>query len=46
MSAQLYLARLVDEGRTDRGPHRGSLRTGGLTRQERRHRRALEDRKH
>ena len=46
MSAQLYLARLIDEGRADRGLHRGSLRTGGLTRQERRTRRALEDRKH
>ncbi|HRD60862.1 MAG TPA: hypothetical protein PLZ93_06920 [Nocardioides sp.] len=46
MSAQLYLSRLIDEGRTDRGVHRGSLRTGGLTRQERRLRRAAEDRKH
>jgi hypothetical protein len=46
MSAQLYLSLLVDEGRTDRGLHRASLRTGGLTRQERRKRRALEDRKH
>jgi hypothetical protein len=46
MSAQLYLARLVDEGRADRGLHRGSLRTSGLSRQERRQRRALEDRKH
>jgi hypothetical protein len=49
MSAQLYLSRLVDEGRADRGPrcgqHRGSLRTSGLTRQQRRMRRALEDRK-
>ena len=45
MSAQLYLARLVDEGRTDRALHRASLRTNGLTRQERRVRRALEDRK-
>ena len=46
MSAQLYLSRLVDEGRADRGLHRSSLRTSGLTRQERRIRRALEDRKH
>jgi hypothetical protein len=46
MSAQLYLYRLVEEGRADRGPHRGSLRTRGLTRHERRVRRALEDRKH
>ena len=45
MSAQLYLSRLVDEGRADRGPHRGSLRSSGLTRQQRRMRRALEDRK-
>ena len=45
MSAQLYLARLVDEGRADRGLHRESLRTGGLTRHERRVRRAHEDRK-
>ena len=46
MSAQLYLSRLVDEGRADRGPHRVSLRTSGLARQQRRLRRALEDRKH
>jgi hypothetical protein len=46
MSAQLYLSRLIDEGRADRGVHRASLRTGGLTRAERRLRRALEDRKH
>jgi hypothetical protein len=45
MSAQLYLSRLVDEGRADRGPRRASLRTSGLTRLERRLRRALEDRK-
>jgi hypothetical protein len=45
MSAQLYLARLIDEGRSDRGIHRAPLRRGGLTRQERRIRRALEDRK-
>lgn len=45
MSAQLYLARLVDEGRADRGVHRSPLRHGGLTRQERRQRRAREDRK-
>ena len=45
MSAQLYLSRLVDEGRADRGLHRESLRTSGLARQERRLRRALEDRK-
>lgn len=45
MSAQLYLARLIEEGRTDRGVHRASLRSGGLTRRERRLRRALEDRK-
>ena len=30
MSAQLYLSRLVDEGRADRALHRASLRTGGL----------------
>jgi hypothetical protein len=46
MSAQLYLSRLVDEGRADRGPHRASLRTSGLTRRQRRLLRALEDRKH
>jgi hypothetical protein len=46
MSAQLYLAQLIDEGRADRGLHRSSLRTSGLTRQQRRLRRALEDRKH
>jgi hypothetical protein len=46
MSAQLYLSRLVDEGRADRGLHRELLRTSGLTRQQRRVRRALEDRKH
>jgi len=46
MSAQLYLSRLIDEGRTDRGIHRASLRTGGLTRKVRRLRRAIEDRKH
>jgi hypothetical protein len=46
MSAQLYLSRLVDEGRADRGLHRDSLRTSGLTRQQRRLKRALEDRKH
>jgi len=46
MSAQLYLSRLVDEGRGVRDLHRGSLRTSGLTRQQRRLRRALEDRKH
>jgi hypothetical protein len=45
MSAQLYLARLIDEGRADRGIHRASLRRRGLTRQERRIRRALEDAK-
>jgi hypothetical protein len=45
MSAQLYIYRLIDEGRADRGVHRASLRTSGLTRQERRQRRALEDRK-
>ncbi len=45
MSAQLYLSRLVDEGRADRSHGRGSLRTGGLTRLER-FRRALEHRKH
>jgi hypothetical protein len=45
MSAQLYLARLIDEGRPDRGPRRAPLRRSGLTRQERRIRRALEDRK-
>ena len=46
MSAQLYLSRLVDEGRADRAVHRASLRTSGLTRQVRRLRRALEDRKY
>ena len=46
MSAQLYLSRLIDEGRDDRGPHRAGLRTSGLSRQKRRLRRALEDRKH
>ncbi len=46
MSAQLYLSRLIDEGRADRGNQRASLRTSGLTRLERRLRRALEDRKH
>jgi hypothetical protein len=46
MSAQLYLSRLVDDGRTDRSTLRGSLRTGRLTRQRRRLRRAHEDRKH
>jgi hypothetical protein len=45
MSAQLYLSRLVDEGRADRALHPGSLRTGGLTRLGRL-RRALEHRKH
>jgi hypothetical protein len=46
MSAQLYLSRLIDDGRADRGLHRGSLRNNGLTRQERRVLRAHEDRKH
>ena len=46
MSAQVYLARLMSEGRVNREPHTASLRTQGLTRQERRIRRALEDRKH
>jgi hypothetical protein len=45
MSAQLYLSRLVEDGRADRGPHRSSLRTSGPTRQQRRRMRALEDRK-
>jgi hypothetical protein len=45
MSAQLYLARLIEEGRADRGPHAASLRTEGLTRHERRIRRALQQRK-
>jgi hypothetical protein len=45
MSAQLYLYRLVEEGRADRGVHRVSLRTSGLTWRERRQRRALEHRK-
>ena len=45
MSAQMYLARLIDEGRADRGVNSAPLRRGGLTRQERRIRRALEDRK-
>jgi len=31
MSAQLYLSRLVDEGRTDRVHPRSSLRTGRPT---------------
>ena len=42
MSAQMYLARLIEEGRADRGVHRASLRDGGLT--PRRLRR-LEDRR-
>jgi hypothetical protein len=46
MSAQLYLSRLVDEGRADRGLHREPLRASGLTRQQRRLKRALEGRKH
>ncbi len=46
MSAQFYLARLVDEGRYDRGLHRASLRHRVLTRRERRRLRALEGRKH
>ncbi|HEX5088438.1 MAG TPA: hypothetical protein VFV89_11570 [Nocardioides sp.] len=46
MSAQLYLSRLVEDGRTDRSTPRVPLRTSGLTRQQRRLRRALEDRKH
>jgi hypothetical protein len=46
MSAQLYLSRLIDEGRADRGPHRAAQRTSGLIRLERRVRRALELRKH
>ena len=46
MSAQLYLSRLVDEGRADRALHRAPLRTSGLARLERRVRRALEHRKH
>ena len=45
MSAQLYLARLIDEGRSDRGVRRSPLRTGGLTRRERRLRRAAENRR-
>jgi hypothetical protein len=44
MSAQLYLSRLVDEGRAHGGHHRASLRTGELTRRER-VRRALKHRK-
>jgi hypothetical protein len=32
MSAQLYLSRLVDDGRTHRGLRRASLRTGGPAR--------------
>jgi hypothetical protein len=43
MSAQMYLARLIEEGRADRGVHRASLRSSGLNRRERR--RALEGRK-
>lgn len=35
MSAQQYLYRLIDEGRTDRGHHRSSLRTTSPTRLER-----------
>jgi hypothetical protein len=46
MSAQLYLSRLVDEGRADRTPHRAALQDSGLARLERRLRRALEHRKH
>ena len=46
MSAQVYLARLVVEGRAHQGVHGASQRTSGLTRQERRLRRAIEDRKH
>jgi len=46
MSAQLYLSRLVDEGRSDRVHHRVAQRNGGLVRLERRIRRALELRKH
>ena len=42
MSAQMYLARLIEEGRADRGVHRASLRSSGLT--PRRLRR-IEDRK-
>ncbi len=46
MSAQLYLSRLVEEGRSDRVHHRASQRNGGLFRLEQRIRRALELRKH
>ncbi len=46
MSAQLYLARLIDEGRRDRGPNSPRWRSERLTdRQQRRIRRAFEDRK-
>jgi hypothetical protein len=46
MSAQLYLSRLVEDGRHDRAHHRAPQRTGGLARLEQRVRRALELRKH
>ena len=42
MSAQLYLSRLVDEGRADRVRHRAAQRTGPIRRA--RLRRALEHR--
>jgi len=45
MSAQLYLSRLVDEGRADRVHPRVPLRRTGPTRLERL-RRALEHRAH
>jgi hypothetical protein len=44
MSAQLYLSRLVDDGRTHRAPRRAA-RTGEATRRER-VRRVLKQRKH
>jgi hypothetical protein len=44
MSAQLYLSRLVDDGRTLRGSRRGSLRPAGTTRRARA-RRVLKHRK-
>jgi hypothetical protein len=47
MSAQLYLARLIDQGRYDRGPNAVTWRSERLTdRQLRRIHRAREDRKH
>lgn len=46
MSAQMYIARLIDEGRADRGPN-GTYRHSDLlrVRPKRRSRRARKDRK-